>query len=195
MPQPPAGTSTQTRDLGFQGLWLKSEDEKTVAQFRVDGFTFNRLKPYTSWEEICPEAMRLWRIYVDITQPRSVMRLAVRYINRLPLPAGASGIELEDYIITAPRAPQSVPDVISTFAMRTVLAHPERRLGANVAQILEANPQDPSRAVLLFDINVYRIGELQVDDEVLQDVLADLRLYKNQIFFGSLTENFIESFA
>ena len=193
MPERPAGTSTQTRDLGFQGLWLKTEDGKTVAQFRVDGFTFNRLKPYTSWEEISPEAMRLWQIYADIARPRSVTRLAVRYINRLPLPAAR--IELDDYIITAPIVPELIPDNIATFATRTVFAHPQRQLAANVVQLLELNPQDPTRPVLLFDIDVYRIGELQVDNEVLGGVLADLRLYKNQVFFGSLTENFIQSFA
>ena len=91
-----------TRDLGFQGIWLKTEDEKSVAQFRVDGFTFNRLKPYTSWEHILPEALRLWTIYVELTQPHRLARVALRYINHMRLPG--PGVEVDDYIATGPTA-------------------------------------------------------------------------------------------
>lgn len=155
--------AAQTRDLGFHGLWLKSEDQKTIGQFRIDGFTFNRLKPYTSWEAVIPEAMRLWRVYADIARPRSVTRLALRYINRLDLPG--PGIELDDYILTAPKLPGTVPHIVSAFATRTVLEHPEQRLMATVAQVLEMSMESPSRSLLL-DIDVYRVGELVVTDEV-----------------------------
>ena len=182
--------AAQTRELGFHGLWLKSEDEKNIAQFRIDGFTFNRLKPYTSWETIMPEAMRLWTVYAEITRPRTITRLALRYINRLELPG--PGVELDDYILTAPKLPGSVPQIVSTFATRTVLGHPERRLMANVAQVVEVSMESPARA-LLFDIDVYRVGEVDVDEQKVREVLEDLRLYKNQIFFGSLTEQFVDS--
>src|SRR5688572_2982331 len=36
---------TGTREVG-RDLWLKTADEKTIAQFRTDGFTLNKLKPY-----------------------------------------------------------------------------------------------------------------------------------------------------
>ena len=49
-----------TKSLGLLGYFLKTEDELTVVQFRNDGFTLNRLKPYTSWGELFPEALRLW---------------------------------------------------------------------------------------------------------------------------------------
>jgi uncharacterized protein (TIGR04255 family) len=184
--------TAQTRELGFHGVWLKSEDEKNIAQFRVDGFTFNRLNPYTSWEEIVPEAMKLWGIYVEIARPRAVSRLALRYINRLPLPG--PGIELNTYILTAPKIPETVPQVVSTFSTRTVLEHPERRLMANVAQVLEASMESPSRSLLL-DIDAYRVGDTEVSDEEVRRVLEALRLYKNQIFFGSLTEDYVMSFT
>ena len=52
--QPPV-----VQNLGLQGYVFKTADEKTLAQFRVDGFTFNRLRPYTSWEELFPQALEL----------------------------------------------------------------------------------------------------------------------------------------
>ena len=69
---------------------LKSHDGLSIAQFRIDGFTYNRLRPYPSWEDILPEAIRLWRIYVATVVPEGIARAAVRYVTALNcrLPAG-----------------------------------------------------------------------------------------------------------
>lgn len=181
----------RTRDLGFQGIWLKTEDQETVAQFRVDGFTFNRLKPYTRWEQILPEALRLWGVYVEVANPQSVTRVALRYINHIKLPS--PGTELGDYIVTGPRLPPSVPQILSSFATRFVLEYPERRMMANVVQVLEVGVETPAPS-LLFDIDVYRTGDFEVSATAMEEILGDLRGYKNDIFFGSLTERFVEAF-
>ena len=182
---------TRTRDLGFQGIWLKTEDQKTVAQFRVDGFTFNRLKPYTRWEQIFPEALRLWNVYVELAQPQSVTRVALRYINHMNLPS--PGVKLDDYIVTSPRLPPSVPQILSSFVTRVVLEYPERKMKANVVQTLEIGVKT-SAPSLLFDIDVYRSGDLEVSPTALKPIFDDLRHYKNEIFFGSLTDRFVEAF-
>ena len=182
---------TRTRDLGFQGIWLKTEDQKTVAQFRVDGFTFNRLKPYTRWEQIFPEALRLWNVYVELAQPQSVTRVALRYINHMNLPSPRA--ELDDYIVTSPRLPPSVPQILSSFVTRVVLEYPERRMTAHVIQVLEVGVQTPAPS-LLFDIDVYRTGDFEVGATTMEEILGHLRAYKNDIFFGSLTERFVEAF-
>src|SRR3989337_4257969 len=54
---------------GLQGYFFKTSDEKTIAQFRADGFTFNRLRPYSSWEELFPQAIELWSLYCGIPKP------------------------------------------------------------------------------------------------------------------------------
>ena len=68
-------------DLGYR---YKTETE--IAQFRVDGFTFSKIAPYTTWGEVSSEALRLWKVYVEVAKPRQVSRVAVRYINRMRLP-------------------------------------------------------------------------------------------------------------
>lgn len=190
--QPPK--EPHTRDLGFLGIWLKTEDQKSVAQFRVDGFTFNRLRPYTRWEEILPEALRLWEIYVELTNPQSVTRVALRYINHMNLPnLGGKLSDYSDYIVTGPRWPLSAHEVLSSFATRVVLEYPERKMKANVVQTLEIGVKT-SAPSLLFDIDVYRSGDLEVSPTALKPIFDDLRHYKNEIFFGSLTDRFVEAF-
>src|SRR5258708_35248458 len=64
-----------------------------VAQFRIDGFTFSKLEPYTTWEEVFAEASRLWQLYVAKAQPPEVIRVAVGCINRLRVPGPADRSE------------------------------------------------------------------------------------------------------
>ncbi len=181
--------TTMTRHLGLQGVFTKSPDEKQIAQFRVDGFTFNRLRPYTSWEEMLPEALDLWGVYVDLVKPGGVTRVAVRYINHIELtpPPG----DIDEYIVTGPQMPNGVPQEFSAFSTRVVLNNDEMKLRAIVRQKLEVGIET-TNPTLLLDIDAYRSGDLSESRESLQAVLADLRVYKNQIFFGSITDRLAE---
>ena len=59
-------------DKGIDGYLFRSADNTEVAQFRKDGFTFSRLKPYTCWEDILAEAKNLWGLYVATASPELV---------------------------------------------------------------------------------------------------------------------------
>src|SRR5579864_1452406 len=69
-----------TEEKGLQGYFFQSEDRRNIAQFRRDGFTYNRLAPYTSWGDLQPEALRLWDLYAEVAAPEKLDRLALRYI-------------------------------------------------------------------------------------------------------------------
>jgi uncharacterized protein (TIGR04255 family) len=64
---------------------------------------------------------------------------------------------------------------------------------ANVMQVLEVGVETPAPS-LLFDIDVYRTGDFQVSATAMEEILSHLRDYKNEIFFESLTERFVEAF-
>src|SRR2546425_2117539 len=92
---------TETDDLGFQGLHFTSTDGLTIAQFRPDGFTVNRLRPYEDWQHLFAEASRLWPLFVERAAPLHVTRAALRYINQLALPLD----EGEDFDLSLTAAP------------------------------------------------------------------------------------------
>ncbi|MBM4125009.1 MAG: TIGR04255 family protein, partial [Nitrospira sp.] len=71
---------------GPDGYLFPSADGRQIVQARLDGFTFNRLKPYDKWETFRDEAKELWQQYVRIASPEVVTRLALRYINRIEIP-------------------------------------------------------------------------------------------------------------
>lgn len=178
-------------DLGFQGYFFKSDDELTIAQFRVDGFTLNRLRPYTSWGELFPLALDLWRHYVSVAEPEVVVRLAVRYINHVPLPQQLT--RLDAHLTAAPAVPPGLPHQLVGFLTRLTINDASTGISAHVAQAVEpaAGGQNPA---LILDIDAFKADEFEANDPVIETTFADLRAFKNLVFFNSLTEETLEQF-
>ena len=165
-----------------------------IAQFRVDGFTFSKLPPYTTWEEVFGEALRLWNIYVETaqgSQPLEVSRVAVRYINRLRFPAPA---DLGEYLEAPPVLPAPIPQRIREFLSRAVVHDPERDLSAILIEALES-PLDPDAVQVLLDIDAFREAAFAPGDPSMRGTFEQLRTLKNQIFFASITERTVEMYA
>jgi uncharacterized protein (TIGR04255 family) len=179
------------KDLGIRGYGFHSADKKNIIQFRRDGFTFNRLRPYTSWNEIFPEALRFWSLYVQIAAPEEITRIAVRYINRLSLPSPQ--LNFADYLLAPPPLPQGVPQSVNGFITRVGLHDPQTMIGATVIQALET-PLDEQYVPLILDIDVFQQNLADSDPAKILERFGDLRAMKNRIFFGSLTEKAIRLF-
>lgn len=175
----------QPVDLGVRGYIFESSDEPQRAQFRRDGFTFNRLKPYTCWESVIAEAKELWNIYLRSASPQSVSRIAVRYINHLSIPLPIS--DFKDFLTAPPPIPESAPQVVSSFSTRVVVHDIERQLYANIAQAMEGSTK-PNFVTIIIDIDAYRSGEFDAHTEEIWLIMDQLRHLKNTIFFGSITE-------
>jgi uncharacterized protein (TIGR04255 family) len=86
-----------------------------------------------------------------------------------------------------------VPDDYSAYSSRIVLEDTQRQLSAVVAQALEIGVQSESKTLLL-DIDAYKLGDFPNDANSLAPLFAELRQYKNQIFFGSLRDEFASTF-
>ncbi|MGH7774406.1 MAG: TIGR04255 family protein [Candidatus Binatia bacterium] len=187
--EPPGPPLVQ--DLGLQGYFFRSQDEKIIAQFRIDGFTFNRLRPYTSWEDIFPQAMELWRLYLKVAKPVEVVRLAVRYINHIPLPPGAQ--KFEDYLRASPVIPPELPQYTSSFLTRVTIHNPDDDVAAHVTQALQPT-SDAQRLTVILDIDAYKEAQFSPEDPAIEHTFRQLRVFKNLIFFNSLTDEALRQF-
>lgn len=180
-PQP-----TVVEDLGSQGYFLHSSDGKLIAQFRVDGFTLNRLKPYTSWSDLYPTVKDLWRHYCEVAKPEVVTRLAVRYVNQIALRTDAQ--HFRDALTTFPAIPDSLPQEISGFLIRVTIKEPSKGIAAHLLQSLEPGPS------VLLDIDAFCADEFSPSDPRIESVFQDLRELKNRVFFHSLSEDVLRQF-
>lgn len=180
--------SPSTDDLGFHGLFFSTNDRKRLAQFRRDGFTLNQLAPYLGADALIPEALRLWELYRNTSQPTSVTRVALRYINSLRLPLRTSE-SFSRFMTAAPEMPPSTPQGISGFLTR-VVAHEDSNI-VIVTQKLDPRAED-GLAPYTLDIDAHRTGELPADSEELLGIFERLRELKNRIFFEFLTDEAVE---
>ena len=178
-------------DKGVDGYLFKSADNTKVAQFKKEGFTFSRLKPYTHWEDVLAEAKNLWKFYVAKASPELVTRIAVRYINHLKIPLPIN--DFSEYLTVPPRVPDNVPQNVGSFLSRVVVRDLQLDIAANITQALEKGV-DPNYATIILDIDVYKRGEFDVDGDDIWPIFMQLRDLKNRIFFGSITEKTVRLF-
>lgn len=170
---------------GPDGYLFISSDEKQLVQARLDGFTFNRLRPYDRWESFRDEAKRLWQYYVRVGTPERITRLALRYINKIEAPLPIK--DLKDYILTTPEIAPELPQSLDGFFMRLVV--PETNLQAVAIITLTMEPVKDSKVLpLIFDIDVFRQVVFNSNDNEIWDTMEKLRDLKNRIFFKSITE-------
>ncbi len=171
---------------GVRGFLRRNALSQSVVQFRRDGFTFSKLKPYTSWQDVSSMARPLWERYVDVARPDAIVRMAVRYINHIRPPAGwAASSEWLSIRTVSPQIP-GVDSQPSDFFIRILQKHPsaEHVATITVATVAEAE----SQRALLLDIDAAHSARLPPDDPSLWSILNELRDYKNDIFFGTITQ-------
>jgi uncharacterized protein (TIGR04255 family) len=176
----------QGAETGFIGFLCKSQDGRTIAQFRRDGFTLNRLEPYTSWEELLPQALTLWAQYAHATQTQAATRLGLRYINRLSVPIGD---DLQEYLVSPPSPPANLAQTLLQFLTNIVVWDPDLKITSAITQALE--PPEGDAGSILLDIDVSREDTFDATGPAIRETLEVLRDRKNTIFFGSVTESVI----
>lgn len=184
----PVSSGAETID----GYIFTSSDGKQVFQSRVDGFTFNRLKPYDKWESFRDEARRLWQLYSNLVEP-DIVRVAVRYINKFNIPLFPQPLrDFNEYLTAAPIVPEGLPQGVSSFLSRVVIHDTETDADAIITQAFE-QIVDPRFIPIILDIDVFKQRELISEEEAWQ-ILEKLRHLKNSIFFKSITEKTKELF-
>lgn len=182
----------ESRNLGLQGAFFRSADERTIAQFRKDGFTYNRLQPYSGWNTVYPEALSLWHEYIRAFEPSEITRLAVRYINRVAIPVPVSRID--EYLRAAPAIPSAAPQHVSSFVSRVIVDDVATHSQATITQIMEP-VLDSSHAQIILDIDVFATVQFDPYDRRVPELLTSFRSIKNRIFFTAFTEKALEIYS
>jgi uncharacterized protein (TIGR04255 family) len=180
--------TSQVREDGY--LFI-SADEKQIAQFRLDGFTFNRLRPYSRWEDMYQEARRTWEIYKMAVKPLLVTQIAVRYINSIEIPSKI--FDYDHYFTAIPRIPQPLPQILQHFFTRVMIPFLDHGATAIVIQTPSGRP-DPVHTDILLDVEVDCRLDLEPEDPRIWEAFSTLRNIKNDVFFSHITERTKELF-
>ena len=169
------------------GFWFRSEDNLRTFQATLEGFTFNRLAPYESWEEFRSDARSLWNIYKEICRPTSVTRAAIRYVNQINIPTNEL-IELKDYLSTAPEVSPGLPQkVLQTFFLQLQIPQQDLSCMLIINETI-APPTNPEMVTVILDLDLFRQQVWDSSDEDIWRFLEKLRQRKNEVFEASITD-------
>lgn len=185
--------SQSAADRGVMGYRFQSDDDSRIVQFRHDGFTLNHLTPYQGWDQLRAEAESLWQCYVSAANPERVERIATRYINHieLPIPTG----DLREHLTEPPEIPDGLPQVLTEYFQRIVIADHEDNLAANLVQAIPPSQDESDGTItVILDIDAYAVEAHEPASPALWERFEVLREFKNQAFFGSLQESTVEAY-
>lgn len=169
------------------------EDQKQLVQIRNDGYSFNRLAPYTSLDEYLPEIERTWRIYVSLAAPVQIRLVRLRYINRILLPLVDGKVILGDYFRVAPRLPDEERMSFLGFVHQHVTEEPGT--GNQAHTVFASQNLEQGQLPVIFDNSVLALETGDVDNwPWIEGKIRSLRSLKNHIFERSLTEQCLNLF-
>ena len=169
------------RHIGYRH---EAGEGKDIAQLTTAGLTLSRLTPYQDWNTFLSLAKKAWGDYSEAVGNVRVGRVGVRYVNRLNVPQ-VDQFSLDDYFTNAPKLFIKSRSEVDHFLTRLVLKLSDTPdVNAVVVQTIDKLTDD--RIPLILDIDVF--ARIAGDDELdVWDVLDELRHYKNDIFFNTMT--------
>lgn len=185
------GTTILPTSKKPDGYFFRSSIENKIVQVRLDGFTFNKLKPYGKWQVFRDEARELWELYCQTANPFKITRLGLRYINRIEIPLPIS--DFKEYILTTPEIAPKLPQALEHFFIQLVIPNPDILAKAIITQTMQP-PVNNQILPLILDIDVFHEAEYPVDKPEIWDVFEKLCIFKNEIFFSSITDKAKELF-
>jgi uncharacterized protein (TIGR04255 family) len=169
---------------------LREKSGRFVWQIRRDGMLLSRLPIYKSWDEVEPLGQKLWAKYHEAIENATVVELTVRAINEIRLPAGR--VALEEYFLTYPTVSDVIGEPINRFAMHVgfPIADPVGQASITMAP---GKAESFGESVVLFDISASCRDEAKIQADCWA-VANDLRMHRNRIFEGSITDKLREMF-
>jgi len=180
------------QDHGLRGYRFHSPDEKEIVQCRKDGFTFNRLKPYTAWEDVYPRAVEAWGVFRKAFPDMVISRVSLRYINQIFLPCIDGLVELDDYLAIQLPGPKNLDLTRAAFMGQSIFGDAVSGLAANYV-VTQQPASDANKVCILLDIDVFYAGP-ELSETNPPALWEKMRYLKNKLFFGSLNEKGIALF-
>lgn len=154
----------------------------------------NQMQPYPHFEDWEPIIHQMLEIYTRLTQPATVARIGLRYINRIAIPG--EKILLEDYFNIYPRLPSGIGSTHASFLVRVEVP----QIGDGHTALITfgtAPASGPYRAELAFMLDLYDIFRLDKAVEGIDFKKEIHTAHSNMIcaFENSITDRLRELFG
>jgi uncharacterized protein (TIGR04255 family) len=183
-------SSVTSEKIGWIGYQFTSADEKQIALFQQDFFSFSRLSPYIDWNDFIGEALRLWKIHIEISKPTWIQRLDVRFINRFEV--GDKPVSISDFFVGFPSALPDLNFVHASFFHEDTMLVPEHPYFVTLIKTVRDNGTPDHSPAFILDIDVHNTVPFEINTAEIEKRLGEMRWLKNKAFFGSITPELVE---
>lgn len=174
----------------LQAFHFRKENGEQLVQVRENGFSFNRLAPYTTLDDYLKDIQWAWEQYVGLVKPMQIQAIRLRYINRIILPMIYGQVKLEDYFKIYPQLPGDDDLIFTSFFNQHTAIEESTGYQANI--ILASQPIVEDKIPVIFDISAASETTIGPDDwERILQLIQQLRVLKNRIFEETLGEKCI----
>ena len=174
------------------GFRLETADGKRVAQLNLDSFTLSWLTPYDNWESLRDYTKPIWDSYRLAIEPEAVIRVAVRYINRIEIDLPMA--DFDNFLLAPPIVPRGLPQLVENFVTRVVVPLPSEHAHVIITQGSEAVDQGRATLPIVIDVDAFKEDSFDPVGDTIWKTLEYLRTVKNDAFFGSVTAKALEKY-
>lgn len=176
---------------GLARVQLVTKDGKRKVGVGQNVLSVHMLRPYDNpsgsscrgWDEFQSRIRKAFNHYWDVTQPKGVRRISVRYINKIVIPQTA--VKVESYLKCALPEVGGLPDRVNSFMSRIDYVYED-----GIRLVLSQGSLDASadRIEFLLDLEVvWENPELVVRNEAL-NMVNDLRNREREAFENVITD-------
>jgi len=176
----PEGESRVKRAVGVA---YRSTAANLVVQLRLEGFSCSKLAPYDRWESFSDTARALWLKYLEVSKPEVTTRAAVRFINRIPIPAPLR--DFKEFVTVHPATPWDL-----TAPPAGVFLQVRRMLEPDVSLVVNETvvASETGGVAIVLDFDVFCELELEFDSEAVWNQIERLHVLADEAFESSITE-------
>jgi uncharacterized protein (TIGR04255 family) len=175
------------------GYLLLNESKSKAIQIRKNGFAFSiSNNSYKNWDEFKGDALAIFTEIKSLYKIKEVVRTSLRYINSIDLPTDL--VDIKEHITIAPEIPKKLNLGLSKMFMQITIPNHEKGATGIVTQAFDAGFAKEKTFSFVLDIDVQILKEYKMDEAKIMSDFETLRMFKNEIFFNSVTEKTIDTF-
>jgi uncharacterized protein (TIGR04255 family) len=178
---------------GLLALRFLQQDDKQLVQVRAQGFSFNRLEPYTTLDDYLPEIERTWNQYREVASPFGVRMIRLRYINRILLPGQRGQVDLDQYLKLGPH----LPDEENLKFIGFVHQHEAEEVGTGhrVSIVLATQGFENQALPIILDTTAAARTDIKPEEwSCILGKIQALRTLNKLIFRDTLTDRCLQLF-
>jgi uncharacterized protein (TIGR04255 family) len=150
-----------------------------------------QLAPYPGWDQFFGRFCRDWEAWKNSVGYRKIIRVGVRYINRIDIPTDEPVLYEEQFLNVYPHIPEVLGPMMQ-YALQTQLSLTDIGCILTLNSSVVPSPLIGHRSFVI-DLDIGKDSPPQNDDAIYE-LINRIRIAKNRVFEACITDRARELF-